>query len=365
MRQVIHTPAKIKQTAVLYLGSKAKIGVASLPYTLEGSRLKVLRIKDTVDFYAWLKGELQSLNRLTDYTILCDYAFLESQDFVFLKNIQEDATLKNIPFFVHVDQYANVEKASLIQLGIDDCLKTPMDWKNVEEKFKFWLKYKKQIKSDLPVNVQKIAYRKKQLTLKRVFDLFIASILILLLSPLFLLIGIIIKLDSKGSIFYKSKRIGTAYQEFDFWKFRSMHQNADERLLQYLHLNQYDNADQNCFFKIKNDPRITRVGRIIRKTSIDELPQLINVLRGEMSLVGNRPLPPYEALMMVDNHRAMRFMAPAGLTGLWQVSKRGKADMSTEERVNLDVTYAKEHSFWYDIKLLLKTFPAMIQDEDV
>ncbi|MEL6942990.1 MAG: sugar transferase, partial [Bacteroidota bacterium] len=204
-------------------------------------------------------------------------------------------------------------------------------------------------------------------TFKRVFDVLVASLLILFLSPLFLLIAVIIKLDSKGSVFYKSKRIGNRYQEFDFWKFRSMHQDADERLLQYLHLNQYDtaNSDQNCFFKIKNDPRITRVGRFIRKTSIDELPQLINVLRGEMSLVGNRPLPPYEAVMMVNNHRAMRFLAPAGLTGLWQVSKRGKADMSTEERVNLDVTYAKQYSFLYDIKLLLKTIPAMIQDENV
>lgn len=365
MRQVIHAPATITQTAVLYLGSKEKIEVASLPYTIENSGLKVLRIKDTSDFYTWLKGELESPNRLTDYTILCDYEVLKSENFTFLKTIQRDTDLRNIPFFVHVDQYSNVDRDSLIKLGIDDCLKTPMDWKNVEDKFKFWLKYKKEIKSDLPIKVRTVSYQKKRFTLKRAFDLLVASTLILLLSPLLLIIALIIKLDSKGSIFYKSKRIGSNYQEFDFWKFRSMHQNADERLIQYLHLNQYENSDNNCFFKLKNDPRITRVGRIIRKTSIDELPQLFNVLKGEMSLVGNRPLPPYEAVMMVNDNRAMRFLAPAGLTGLWQVSKRGKADMSTEERVNLDITYAKEHSFWYDIKLLMKTIPAMIQDEDV
>jgi len=367
MRQVIHTPATITQTAVLYLGSKEKIEVVSLPYTIENSGLKVLRIKDTSDFYTWLKGELQSPNRLIDYAILCDYEILKAQNFTFLETVQSDASLKSLPFFVHVDQYSNVDKEAFIRRGIDDCLKTPMDWKNVEEKFKFWLKYKKVIKTEEPVKIQRSINKRKPLTFKRVFDIFIASVLIFLLSPLLLLVALIIKLDSRGSVFYKSKRIGSGYQEFNFWKFRSMHQDADARLLEYLHLNQYDaeNTDQNCFFKIKNDPRITRVGRFIRKTSIDELPQLINVLRGEMSLVGNRPLPPYEAVMMVTNHRAMRFLAPAGLTGLWQVSKRGKADMSTEERVNLDVTYAKEYSFWYDLKLLLKTIPAMIQDEDV
>ena len=112
---------------------------------------------------------------------------------------------------------------------------------------------------------------------------------------------------------------------------------------------------------MKNDPRVTRVGRVIRKTSIDELPQLINVFRGEMSVIGNRPLPLYEAEKMTKDDWARRFLAPAGLTGLWQVDERGKDNLSTEERVALDCSYAKGVSLFTDIKILLRTLPAMWQ----
>ncbi|NJK84148.1 MAG: sugar transferase [Saprospiraceae bacterium] len=202
---------------------------------------------------------------------------------------------------------------------------------------------------------------------KRGLDIVGALAIITLISPILLIIALAIKVDSKGPIIYRSRRIGRGYQKFDFFKFRSMYQDADERLKQLIHLNQYANGEEteNCFIKIKNDPRITKIGQLIRKTSLDELPQLFNVLRGEMSLVGNRPLPLYEAELMVRDEWAMRFIAPAGLTGLWQVSKRGKNDMSTAERVALDVEYAQNHSFFYDMKLLLKTLPAMIQEEDV
>ena len=119
------------------------------------------------------------------------------------------------------------------------------------------------------------------------------------------------------------------------------------------------------FFKIKNDPRVTRVGRFIRKTSIDELPQLFNVLRGEMSVVGNRPIPLYEAELLTSDDWTERFLAPAGITGLWQVTKRGKSDMSNEERKELDNTYARNFNFWYDMKILFKTVTALMQTEDV
>ncbi len=115
-----------------------------------------------------------------------------------------------------------------------------------------------------------------------------------------------------------------------------------------------------------NDPRITKVGRILRNTSIDELPQFINVLKGDMSIVGNRPLPLYEAELLTSDQWAKRFLAPAGITGLWQVTKRGGANvMSADERKQLDIEYAENYSFWYDIKILLKTIPAMLQHENV
>jgi lipopolysaccharide/colanic/teichoic acid biosynthesis glycosyltransferase len=127
---------------------------------------------------------------------------------------------------------------------------------------------------------------------------------------------------------------------------------------------QRDKKDK-AFIKIKNDPRITKVGRFIRKTSIDELPQLVNVLKGDMSIVGNRPIPLYEAEVLTSDNYSERFLAPAGITGLWQVTKRGKSDMSNEERKQLDNTYARTYTFWGDIVLLLKTAKALLQTEDV
>uniref|UniRef100_UPI0025830BF8 sugar transferase n=1 Tax=Parabacteroides goldsteinii TaxID=328812 RepID=UPI0025830BF8 len=122
----------------------------------------------------------------------------------------------------------------------------------------------------------------------------------------------------------------------------------------------------NAFFKLENDPRITRVGHFIRKYSIDELPQLFNILKGDMSVVGNRPLPLYEAELLTSDEYVQRFMGPAGLTGLWQVEKRGGAGkMSAEERKQLDIKYAKEFSFRMDMRIIIKTFTAFIQKEDV
>lgn len=200
---------------------------------------------------------------------------------------------------------------------------------------------------------------------KRLFDITIATIAILLLSPVFILVAIIIKLESQGPIIYKAKRAGSGYKIFDFYKFRSMRQDADKMLKDLASQNQYTNQADAVFFKFKNDPRVTTFGRFIRKTSIDELPQLFNVLLGDMSLVGNRPLPLYEAEKLTRDQMAWRFIAPAGLTGLWQITKRGKDNMTPEERIQLDIDYAQKNSVWLDIKILLMTLPAIIQKERV
>lgn len=247
---------------------------------------------------------------------------------------------------------------------------------------------------------------------KRLFDIACASAAILCLSPLLIGTALAIRLESKGKIIYRSKRVGTNYTVFDFLKFRSMYSNADKRLKELGAQNQYNTSapsdgvigkpldadflqgtpdeeanllisddfiiseaefsaqkreqQENAFVKIANDPRVTRVGRFIRKYSIDELPQLFNILKGDMSVVGNRPLPLYEAELLTSDNYIERFMAPAGLTGLWQVEKRGGAgQMSAEERKMLDIRYAREFSFRMDLKIILKTFTAFIQKENV
>lgn len=203
--------------------------------------------------------------------------------------------------------------------------------------------------------------------MKRLFDIVVSSTALLLLSPLFILIAIAVKLESKGPVFYIAKRAGRGYRIFNFYKFRTMVADADKKVDQLTHLNQYSSTSTEgpVFFKVSNDPRITKVGAFLRNTSLDELPQLINVLLADMSLVGNRPLPLYEAQTLTTDEWAARFMAPAGITGLWQIKKRGQEDMSIEERINLDIEYARRNNFMYDLWLMANTPTALIQKSNV
>nr|WP_210517695.1 sugar transferase [Hymenobacter terricola] len=248
---------------------------------------------------------------------------------------------------------------------------------------------------------------------KRVFDIVCATAALVLLSPLLLVVAALVRLESRGPVFYFSYRVGTGYKVFKFWKFRSMRPDADKLLASMKKLNQYatpptaapavvaglcatcalggtgrcqsllfdEKGAEVCekqywldkkaqggaaFVKIANDARITRAGHFIRNTSIDELPQLWNVLRGDMAIVGNRPLPLYEAEKLMTDQFAARFIAPAGITGLWQVMKRGKGgDMSEDERKALDNEYAQQHSLRKCLKILLRTIPALFQKENV
>ena len=265
---------------------------------------------------------------------------------------------------------------------------------------------------------------------KRLFDIFFSALAIIILSPVFIITAIAIRLESKGPIIFKSKRVGTNYTIFNFLKFRSMYADAEQRLKEVAKEagNQYAEKDQkeeekdrptvitaplgddaemmmmemgmesdmmisdeevmlvgddfvvaesdfnkekaeeneSAFVKIENDPRITKVGKFIRKYSIDELPQLFNILKGDMSIVGNRPLPLYEAEKLTVDSSIDRFMAPAGLTGLWQVEERGKGgNMSAEERKQLDITYGQTYNFALDMKIIFRTLSAFIQKDNV
>lgn len=211
--------------------------------------------------------------------------------------------------------------------------------------------------------------------IKRYMDIILAVAALIVLLPLLTLVALCIKLDSHGPVFFVQERVGAKrrvvngeimweIRNFSIYKFRSMYQNAGQGLHQE-HIKAYVQGDANLLqpegdgssLKLQRDPRVTRIGRIIRKTSIDELPQLINVLIGDMSLVGPRPVPTYEFEEYQAPHME-RLVALPGITGLWQVTAR--CQVPFEEQIRLDIDYVRKQSFWLDVKILLMTVPAVI-----
>ena len=310
-----------------------------------------------------------------------------------------------------MDSLSKEEAAQYLKAGINNTIKFEMTHEALTDLSTFLKRRKEQKIKDLQLKAQNIKAFRLPLW-KRIFDILFSGMAILCLSPLLIFTALAIRLESKGALLYKSKRVGSNYQIFDFLKFRSMYTDADKHLKDFNALNQYQQEEEeepdiwgedidtdmneegdeeeillvsddfviseedyihkkskeksNAFVKLENDPRITKIGRFIRKYSIDELPQLFNILKGDMSIVGNRPLPLYEAELLTSDEHIDRFIGPAGLTGLWQVEKRGEAGkLSAEERKQLDITYAKTFSFWLDIKIILKTVTAFIQKENV
>ncbi|MFA5417079.1 MAG: sugar transferase [Bacteroidales bacterium] len=305
-----------------------------------------------------------------------------------------------------------IEKAFQEKRIVDDIYIFPFDVRNIVTRVNFFKRYYAEMDS---VKKPAAVFKEYKIPfIKRAFDIVTSLIALILLSPVFIIVIIAIRLESKGPVIYKSQRVGTAYKIFGFLKFRSMNVDADANLSDLKHLNQYKVEEPkvidevisttcpkcaqlaegeycspvlyyrgsriceywyhiekkkqavSTFIKIKNDPRVTKVGNFIRNTSIDELPQLINVLKGDMSIVGNRPLPLYEAELLTSDDWSARFMGPAGITGLWQVELRGKKGvMSEDERKALDNQYATTYSFFGDIKLILRTIPALLQKENV
>ncbi len=318
-----------------------------------------------------------------------------------------------LPYFLVSQQLSASIAKHALKAGVADVFRLPIKRDQVATRLPMMIENWAILRNP---NTKGLEFGKyKTPLIKRAFDIFFAGMAILLLSPVLLVVCILLKLESKGPIFYYALRVGSGYRTFKFYKFRSMFVNADQRLKDLKHLNQYNVLDEanaantanafeeilcseckaagtgcrfpiysdtirwcekqyndnrkakagSAFFKLKDDPRITRVGKFIRNSSIDELPQLWNVIIGDMSIVGNRPLPLYEAEKLTTDKYAMRFMAPAGITGLWQVEKRGKGEMSEDERLMLDNKYAENHSFLNDIKLILRTIPALLQSESV
>ena len=323
------------------------------------------------------------------------------------------ATVRDAYIILISGEMTNEERKEYLKSGINDTMGNDVSMLVIDKKLQFIIDREDLLFEDNQEHKTEVeSYRIPMW--KRTFDIIFSSIAIILLSPIFLLTALAIRMESKGPILFKSKRVGTNYRIFDFLKFRSMFVDADKKLFELSkEHNQYTLADEtleeddiligddddeqekgfgmdtmligddyivpeedfnrqkkeeneNAFVKIENDPRVTKVGRFIRKYSIDELPQLFNILKGDMSIVGNRPLPLYEAEKLTSDDSIDRFMAPAGLTGLWQVEKRGNSGaMSAEERKQLDIYYGQHYNFWMDAKIILKTVTAFIQKDNI
>ncbi|MBV6736460.1 sugar transferase [Priestia megaterium] len=203
-----------------------------------------------------------------------------------------------------------------------------------------------------------IKQAKNYLFVKRLMDIIFSFIGIIVLAPVFLIVAMIIKLeDRRGPVFFSQVRVGKNEKMFTMYKFRSMVSNAEDLLENLLDKNETTGA----MFKMKNDPRITKIGKFIRKTSIDELPQLINVLKGEMSLVGPRPPLPREVKEYTDFHK-QRLLVKPGCTGLWQI--KGRSTIGFEKMVDLDIQYINKNNIFFDLYIILSTFKIMIFSKD-
>lgn len=292
-----------------------------------------------------------------------------------------------------------------LQVGITDIFPVDFIEEDIRVRFDYLMRKKAYFKAhpvatDMSLVIQTPVW-------KRAIDLAVSISALTLLSPVMVLSMVLIRLDSPGPIFYKSRRVGAGYRIFEMYKFRSMRTDADKLLKSLSSQNIYDVEEEKidyqsiceecllagtdckqrlflaenpvcekqyirgkkkaAFMKFREDPRITRLGRLLRNSSIDELPQLINILKGDMSLVGNRPLPLYEAEKLTKTGYIQRFAAPAGLTGLWQVMKRAKGQpvVSDHDRIQLDIQYAQTLSFKTDVMIMFKTLRAVWQKENV
>ena len=335
---------------------------------------------------------------------------------------------RNIYIVLITESISPEDRKTYIECGVNDTIKKGATVTELNKKILFISERENILFDD---EAPKYGILKFKIPVwKRLFDIVFSCLAIIILSPVFILTAIAIRLESKGPILFKSKRVGTNYTIFEFLKFRSMYVDAEQQLQdlskdrnQYAGAASHNDESQevkstitaplgeqaeldminmglesdmmisdeeimlvgddyvvaesdfnkkkeeeinNAFVKIENDPRVTKVGRFIRKYSIDELPQLFNILKGDMSIVGNRPLPLYEAEKLTADSSIDRFMAPAGLTGLWQVEERGRGGMmSAEERKQLDITYGQTYNFMLDMKIIFRTLTAFVQKENV
>lgn len=319
---------------------------------------------------------------------------------------------QSVPILLLCNKSTEEAMQLALRTGVTDLI-TLSDSAQLEKRIQFFLTLMRRVATQPEGEVKPGGFKFSLPTWKRAIDIAASLQALIVFSPLMLLVAALIKLDSKGPVFYKSKRVGANYRVFGMIKFRTMRVEADQLLKQMASENNMYSQGQEeptglsagqglceqcalisstcqrklfdqdryvcerdylrrgekgaAFVKFRNDPRITRLGNFLRNSSIDELPQLINILLGDMSIVGNRPLPVYEAEKLTTDQAVKRFAGPSGLTGLWQVEKRarGESRMDEQERINLDIEYVETFSFFKDMQIIYKTFFSLWQQENV
>lgn len=350
----------------------------NLKIAYAGTNLTALNLDDLL--HQFIVHQTENIDELKHYLTsqslftLPDVILVEitgNSSFTFIEDIKKNSLLKGLVIVLLSSERNTEWRNRAKDMKVHDFYYGPFSANDITERLQFLIKAK-LIKPSLNDLSDQVNVSYKMPLNKRLFDIVFSFTALFFLSPVLLLIAIVIRLESRGGVIYRSKRVGTGYRIFDFYKFRSMRPDAELQLVQLSAVNNQYSAPANntgsgnsTFVKIKNDPRVTTVGNFLRNSSLDEVPQLFNVLVGDMSLVGNRPLPLYEAEQLTSNEWSQRFLGPAGLTGLWQISKRGKENMSERERKKLDNFYASKYSFWLDIRILMRTFPALLQKEKV
>lgn len=376
--------------------------IANRIATIAGKNCSVVRFRNEVDSEKWLTDKQQ-----VDLIILD-----KTTGPAMVANVRSKADYQLVPVLVTCRFGENHLVRKTLAAGVTDMLVMNDEDYSIQTKIDYYLSLCNQVQAFQPTEQQPPAYEYQYSTpwWKRSIDISVSLLILIILSPIMLLVALLILIDSKGPVIYKSKRAGANFHVFNMYKFRTMRVDADQLLGQLSAHNLYaetplesiesitdlcptcsklgiacqqvliDNNKPVCekdylngtgnsakFMKFRNDPRVTGLGTFLRNSSIDELPQLVNILVGDMSLVGNRPLPLYEAEKLTSNEFAQRFCGPAGLTGLWQIKKRAKGQgmMSDRERTLLDIDYTNNFSFNTDIQIIWKTFFSLWQKENV
>lgn len=366
------------------------------PVTFEGYKVEISSFDNPFSASKWIVE-----NGLPD-GVVCENKLTGENGLLFFDYwVDQFDADKKVPFFILDDDRNQEIVSKTLERKIDGVFAKPIQIETIISSI-LALQNIKPTKSASEISRPNSINSYKTPFFKRIFDVVFASISLILLSPLLLIFIIAIRIESKGKAIYASKRIGMGYKEFDFYKLRSMYTNADKRLQELSHLNQYlkeahpSTSEKHSFKEVsvlqqlkgeakmgvvtsdsetistrfENDPRHTKIGHILFKSGIDRWPQLINVLNGDMSFVGNRPLPIYEAELLTTSDWRKRLHAPAGTTGLWKIEpRRNYKAMSTEARKDLDNKYAEiaknKYSFWRDIWIILRTIPAIFQKKNV